>query len=348
MSTNINNMKKTYFLGNIQHGMPPTGGGAQAKNQMFLSFLQRNVKNLVFYDTWKKNHLTSLLMLFYYILKAKKDENVILSISFPGAFRIAQLFSLLHIKRRVFYWVIGGDIPDDVQKLNEKQRGYLHFYYKIIVQADYLLKDLLKMGLDNTDLVYNFKVLPNITIDKKSPNTKLRFVYLARLIPEKGVDVIIESFKQLKDIDIEVDFYGSLNSPYTKEYFENLEDKRIQYKGFLNLKTEEGYKVLSSYDVFLFPTYFNGEGFPGVLIDAYISGLPVIVSDFHANPEVVKEGETGFIIPPRDVDALSEKIRYFVSNPHIIPEMSNKAQLKAKEFDIENVLSEASNRFNIK
>ena len=46
----------------------------------------------------------------------------------------------------------------------------------------------------------------------------------------------------------------------------------------------------------LFPTYYDGEGFAGTLIDAMAAGVPVIASNWRYNSEIIKDGKIGFII----------------------------------------------------
>ena len=54
-------------------------------------------------------------------------------------------------------------------------------------------------------------------------------------------------------------------------------------------------EVLKNYFALLFPTYYEGEGFAGTLIDALAAGVPVIASDWRYNPEIVEDGMTGKI-----------------------------------------------------
>ena len=63
------------------------------------------------------------------------------------------------------------------------------------------------------------------------------------------------------------------------------------------------------------------EGTPVVLMEAQACGLPV-VSTYHSGiPEVVKDGESGFLVPEKDVDALAEKMEYLINHPELWPKM---------------------------
>jgi len=77
------------------------------------------------------------------------------------------------------------------------------------------------------------------------------------------------------------------------------------------------------------------EGIPNVIKEAMAIGLPV-VSTVHAGiPELVVDGESGFLVPERSVDLLAERITHLCDHPEIWPQMSRAAQRKVEaEFDI--------------
>ena len=79
-------MNRLTFIGSIQLNSPSTGGGVQTKNQHFLRYiLSKNVDCRVF-DTWKKKSVLSLIMSLIYIVRTKRSEPIILSISTRGAY----------------------------------------------------------------------------------------------------------------------------------------------------------------------------------------------------------------------------------------------------------------------
>ena len=126
-----------------------------------------------------------------------------------------------------------------------------------------------------------------------------------------------------------------------------IRDRNINYKGFLDVSVEDGYKQLSEYDVLLFPTYFKGEGFPGTLLDVFIAGVPVIASDFHANGEVLVDGYNGLLIPPKDAVALSTAMNRLISDIDLRKKLRKNAILTAREYDVEMILDEAFARLKI-
>ena len=100
------------------------------------------------------------------------------------------------------------------------------------------------------------------------------------------------------------------------------------------------YDKLAKFDVMLFPTYWQGEGFPGVVIDAYIASLPIMATDWNLNRDVIEDGVTGWIIPPHDVNALAEKMKYAIDHPDEIRQMAQNCRKQAAKYDSRVVLSE--------
>ena len=81
------------------------------------------------------------------------------------------------------------------------------------------------------------------------------------------------------------------------------------------------------------------EGFGYVLIEAMLCGLPIIAFNISSNPEIVKHGETGFLIPPYDIDKLAEAVERLRTNPAEAREMGRKGRARALElFDFQKSL----------
>jgi glycosyltransferase involved in cell wall biosynthesis len=88
----------------------------------------------------------------------------------------------------------------------------------------------------------------------------------------------------------------------------------------------------------LFPTYWEGEGFPGVIIDAFIAGLPVIATDWNMNKEIIEEGINGFLIEPKSTDALVQKMIWVMENKSNLKVISENNQRRANDYQVDNVM----------
>ena len=257
------------------------------------------------------------------------------------------LFSFLHyvpLKKAVFDWVIGGSRANLIRQ-GVYRIKVLKGLKKIIVEGNSMVRELNQMGLNNVVCVPNFKPIEYLAKKKEFFNKDyIRFVFLSRVHPSKGVKEIIDACISLNGHGFEnrylVDFYGAFDTDYQAS-FNNLIAPlhNVHYKGFLNLMDKNGYDELSSYDVMLFPTYWEGEGFPGVVIDAYMAGLPIIASDWSMNKEVVEDNKTGFIIPVHDSHALAEKMKLFIDARADLCTLSNNCIERVQHFDYRKVVN---------
>lgn len=130
-----------------------------------------------------------------------------------------------------------------------------------------------------------------------------RFVYVGQVRPPKGIGELIQAAEGL-DADVEVDVYGPLMEGVTEERFVGL--RKVRYRG--PLAPEQVVPTLAQYDCLLLPTYHPGEGYPGVVLEAYLAGLPVICTRWRALPEIVDE-MCGILIAPRSPEQLARAMR---------------------------------------
>ena len=89
----------------------------------------------------------------------------------------------------------------------------------------------------------------------------------------------------------------------------------------------------------LFPTFFYGEGFAGIFIDAFIAGLPVIATDWSLNSEIVTDGETGIIVQNRSAEKLADAIECLIRHPEKAAEMGRKCQEQCRKYDTNQVVT---------
>lgn len=148
-----------------------------------------------------------------------------------------------------------------------------------------------------------------------------------RLVEKKGVLDAIEAFARLADRWKNLDFRivgGGPLRPAVEQAVRrmNLQD-RVVLRGAL--PHAEALEEMQKAHLFLLPslTASDGdmEGTPTVLLEAQASGVPV-VSTYHADiPEVVLDGETGFLVPERDSRALAGRLDHLLRHPDIWPDV---------------------------
>jgi poly-gamma-glutamate synthesis protein (capsule biosynthesis protein) len=103
----------------------------------------------------------------------------------------------------------------------------------------------------------------------------------------------------------------------------------LSYRGVVPPK--EVTSVLSGYDALLLPTYHDGEGYPGVVLEAFGVGIPVICTRWRALPEIVDE-TCGLLVEPRDSESLLEAMTKLVSDPELHARLCKGAAARAERF----------------
>lgn len=331
--------QKIIFIGPKGGGGIPTNG-ASIKNYHIVNRLRDYFDKLIIVDTeyWKKN-LFILLRLLIVILFNPKAKYIV-SLNNMSSYRVISFLNMLHHKRSVYYWVIGGSIADWIEEGLVSRKAY-NVVDMFLVEGKAMLQTLSRCGFDNAIYVPNFKRITKYP-EKGEHGGVLKFVFLSRIDSNKGCDYIISVAKRLNEKYQDrylIDFYGNIASDY-KDFQERVDSiPNLNNKGFIDLRDKENYSILSQYDAMLFPTFWDGEGFPGVIVDAFVAGLPVIASDWHLNKEIVTDGETGLIINPRDEESLYSAMEKCIVNPDIIRSMAGACQREAKKYDIDTVLT---------
>lgn len=254
------------------------------------------------------------------------------------------MFFNFFFRKKLIHIVIGGFLPS---LLKEKPR-YLKMENKfdiIFVQTENILKDLKAIGVKNISISSNPKRLNTRKPDELSivSDRELKLCVFSRIYKDKGVEDAIEAVKicnlALGGRYLTLDFYGLLPDSYRDRLTELLEENKdiLQYKGIIDFdKTVE---TLKDYFVMLFPTYYHGEGFPGNVIDAYNTGLPIIATDWLYNSDVVLNGKTGLLVPIKNPKALADAILTLYNNRRLHHMLSVNSLMEAKKYSPDSVLS---------
>ncbi len=340
MSTGNEAKKKMTFIGSL----PPPLGGATVKNTILIDALgdkgfELNTINLL---TPRSSLLKRLFNLFFI-----ENENVIMSLSSKARFFLIPFaFLLVKIKGwNVILLPVGGKLADELLSLPYPLRifyiRFLRSYDQIFVQS-IKLKNELNNILDKDIVSYlpNFKKRPD-SIEKEYDGRIFKMVYLGMMTRSKGIFDLINAAEKLKKqySDIEVHYYGAFSDKDEQRSFKNLIKKKdyITYHG--KIEPSQINDELVEYDIFVFPSYHRGEGFPGVFLDAFFSGLPVVASDWRFNGEIIEKGKNGFLCEPKNPEELAKKIKILYENKELLKEMSKNAFQMSERFDLEKVMN---------
>ena len=164
---------------------------------------------------------------------------------------------------------------------------------------------------------------------------------LGRMVPRKGVDNVIRSLSRLrKKHGIEARLCivgGNISSPHASDARElqRLADIVVEEKiaDFVEFTGSRGRNVLSRYysaaDVFVTTPWYEPFGITPV--EAMACGRPVVGSDTGGIRYTIEDGKTGFLVPPKDPDALADRLAMLANNPSLAEKMGLAGAQRAQK-----------------
>jgi glycosyltransferase involved in cell wall biosynthesis len=123
----------------------------------------------------------------------------------------------------------------------------------------------------------------------------------------KGHDYFIEAARTIAAQRDDVTFVIVGEGPDERSIRSRIEELRLSSRIRMLGFRQDLLNVFRSLDVFVIPSV-EGDTIPQVLMQALAIGLPVVSTTVGSIPDVVTDGETGFVVPPRDAGALAERI----------------------------------------
>ncbi|MCK4409251.1 MAG: glycosyltransferase [Candidatus Eisenbacteria sp.] len=197
----------------------------------------------------------------------------------------------------------------------------------LLVETRELVRFFTEKGLRNTKWYANSRPMPALP-EGHADDTRAcrRFVFLSQLHRTKGVAELMDAAERFPE-GVSVDVYGILGFDFPASAFEGR--RNVTYRG--PVEPADVMDVLSSYDALVLPTYYTREGYPGVILEAYAVGMPVVSTRHGGIPEVVDES-TGILVEPRDVDALHAAMLSLVDDPGLFRRLRDGVLRRRSEF----------------
>jgi len=172
----------------------------------------------------------------------------------------------------------------------------------------------------------------------------VKIVTVARLVEKKGIEYSIRALAKVS-IDNPNVLYRIIGDGPLRGSLEDLIlelnlSEKVKLLGWMT--QDEVYELYDDSHIFILPsvTASNGdqEGQGLVLQEAQLMGLPVISTLHNGIPDGVLDGQSGFLVPERDVDALAERLNYLIEHPERWSEMGREGHLFVKRgFDVEKL-----------
>jgi len=209
------------------------------------------------------------------------------------------------------------------------------YYITITRQME---KDLAKLGITTNRIIY----LPN-SIDVNSFHPKGEkednlLLYLGRIVPVKGLHVLLESLRYVKQSTClmiagpigDFEYYQHITEQIERENRKGRH--KVTYLG--TIPQQELIRIYQKASIFILPSFW--EAFPVTILEALSCETPVITTPVGGNPEVIRNFENGILVPVNDTSKLAEAINYLLDDKDRRLEMGRKGrEWVIKNFSVE-------------
>ncbi len=177
------------------------------------------------------------------------------------------------------------------------------------------------------------KTLPE---KKNKADQFINVLYLSNLYESKGIFTLIRSIPKVIVTKRRIKFLiaGPWQGKNVKERILNYVKRNklnvnVQFLGAVYGEKKE--ELFQKSDIFVFPSHYPFEAFGLVNLEAMQVGIPVITTNIGALPEMVLNGRTGYIIPPKKPNILAEKINLLVEDPDLRRKMGREGKKRFNE-----------------
>ena len=226
---------------------------------------------------------------------------------------------------------------EEIARYQEQMRRVVNNIDYFLIPSKFLYNFYVRMGVKKEKLLYSPYGFDKNRIrfrkKKYSTNSRVTFGFTGRVIPVKGIHLLIDAFKQIKEKRGAIlKIYG--NSYAVQQYLGDLGEDIILMGGYHNADID---KVLDSIDVLVVPSIWY-ENSPLVIQEAFLKGIPVITSNIGGMAELVSDGEDGFLFEMGNVDALRQVMEKIIDNPSILNKFSvNRDKVRDITDDVNSI-----------
>ncbi len=236
------------------------------------------------------------------------------------ALKISRLFDIPFVFTTHAYDIY---INPDVESLREKFESARKVITISEYNKDYLLNLLGREFEEKIEVIRCGIDLNKFKYSHRTPKDIINILFVGRLVEKKGLSYAIDTVNQVlrEHQNIELRMIG--DGPLENETYDlinklNLNEKIV----LLGPQTHSRIlKEMEDADIFFLPslTAENGdrEGIPVSIMEAQATGLPVVSTTHTGIPELVLDGQSGFLVPEKDTKAMAAKLNELIVNPEL-------------------------------
>ena len=319
-----------YYIGSF----PPSYGGVTIKNKNLCEYLRRDLDiRTIDMNRIKRRDLREMLRFGWAMAVGRQYI-----IGLAGQKNRRQFTKMMYrFKRKAMarsVMLVMSGVVEDIIQAGSGYMEKLSTYRRVYLEFPGMARRLTEAGVTNAAVYPNGRPRPAVFEEIRDNRGNLRCVFFSQIQPEKGVDRILETAKNMPDV--EFDFYGGIVPDYRETFLNEVEKlQNVCYHGVFSGNSPEVYAELSQYDALLLPTRCATEGLPGILIEAKIAGIPSVISGINYNREVVTDGVDGIVLTEDSADCLKSALLALSADREMLLRMKHASRASAEQYYID-------------
>lgn len=295
-------------------------------------------------------YLINQLKISFTLIKISKNVNIIFF--FLGGSLLTVPIILAKILRKQVVLIATGSDSKVIKKQYEKlfYKGKILFLIsKILEKINYNLSDRIIVYSENIiDFLelnkYKGKILPigarfvdtsSFKITENLKDKRNLIGYVGRLAEEKGIMNFVKAIplilKERNDLDFLIGGDGPLLDEIKNELKNNGSYNKVKFIGWI--PHDELPDYLNELKLLILPSYT--EGLPNIILESMACGTPVLATSVGGIPDVIKDGESGFILEDNSPGCIAENVMRALNYPNLDGIVKNTRKLIEKEFTYE-------------
>ncbi len=284
----------------------------------------------------------------YFMFALRKDKPKLVHAHFgPSGFSFLRLKSIFKLPLITSFY--GYDLSMLPYQNNTWKSRYKRLFKQgdcFLVEGHYMKKCLIRLGCPGEKIIVQHLGIDlsqiKFTSRKLERSNKIQVLIAGSFREKKGIPYAVEAFgkvrEKYKNLRLTLTIIGdSTGAPREerekKKILEIIKKYRLNdYVRMMGYQPHSLFlKEIERHHIFLSPSVHacDGDiegGVPVSIIEASASGMPILSTNHCDISEVVIDGQSGYLVPERNVDVLTEKLEFLVSNPSVWEEMGQKGR----------------------
>ncbi|MBE6048577.1 MAG: glycosyltransferase [Clostridium sp.] len=303
------------------------------KNSIFENVLERNKIKVTYLDMSMKYFDLTTMWKLYKIIKNEKPDVVHVHTYIMKMVLLPILLNKIPVKIHTVH------VPAEVES-KECSKTALKLAYKVGKVVPVGVSKSVKEGLEKLFNIEEAKLIYNgIDLNKfnnfrieETKNKSVKFINIARFMPEKNHEMLIKAFavvsEKYPDVKLSLVGKGKLQDNMKSMVKELGIEEKVE---FLDLR-EDIPELLNESDVFVLTS--NYEGFGLVLAEAMACRVPVISTNVGAVSELIDNGKNGILVDNGDLNSLIKNMILFIENRNLRDKYAEAGFQSVKKFDL--------------